>query len=330
MTTKERLLELLERGREEYLSGEELAKMLEVSRAAVWKAVKSLQQEGYSIDAVTNRGYRLGRGGDLLSAPGIRKYLKPEYRALPITVVEETVSTNTALRNLAESGAPEGSVYLAGCQTGGKGRMGRSFYSPGGTGLYLSLLLRPVSWEPARAAQLTAAAAAAMSESIRAVTGKESGIKWVNDLLLDGKKVCGILTEAAFSMESGVLEYAVVGLGVNVYIPEGGFPEELAPIAGALLETKGEDVKNALAGEFLNRFLDSYHHPEARGFLETYRARSIAVGREVTVLSARKERRALAYGVDDNCRLLVRYEDGSEEALSYGEIRVKIDSETER
>lgn len=330
MTTKERLLELLERSREEYRSGEELAKALEVSRAAVWKAVKALRQEGYPIDAVTNRGYRLGRGGDLLSAPGIRKFLKPEYRALPVTVAEETVSTNTDLRNLAEAGAPEGTVFLAGCQSGGRGRMGRAFYSPGGTGLYMSLLLRPVSWQPTAAAQLTAAAAAAMAESIRAVTGKETGIKWVNDLLLEGKKVCGILTEAAFSMESGVLEYAVVGLGVNVYAPAGGFPEELAPVAGALLETEGEDVKNALAGEFLNRFLDSYHHPQDRSFLETYRARSVVVGREVTVLSGSSGRKAFARGIDDQCRLLVSYPDGTGEALSYGEIRVKFQNETER
>ena len=227
MSTKEKLLELLEENREEYLSGEELAGTLAVSRAAVWKAVKSLQQEGYPIDAVTNRGYRLSRGGDRLSAPGIRKYLKGACRELPITVVEETQSTNTALRALAEAGAPEGTVYIAQSQTGGRGRMGRSFFSPAGTGLYLSLLLRPTTWEPARAAQLTAAAAAAMCEAIREVTGKEPGIKWVNDLLLDGKKVCGILTEASFSMESGVLEYAVLGLGVNVYPPEGGFPKEL-------------------------------------------------------------------------------------------------------
>ena len=141
MTTREKLLGLLEENREAYLSGEELAKALAVSRAAVWKAVKSLQQEGYPIDAVTNRGYRLSRGGDRLSAPGIRKYLKPEYRDLPITVEEETKSTNTALRAMAEAGAPEGTVYIAQGQTGGRGRMGRSFFSPAGTGLYLSLLL---------------------------------------------------------------------------------------------------------------------------------------------------------------------------------------------
>ena len=330
MSTKEKLLELLEENREEYLSGEELAGTLAVSRAAVWKAVKSLQQEGYPIDAVTNRGYRLSRGGDRLSAPGIRKYLKGACRELPITVVEETQSTNTALRALAEAGAPEGTVYIAQSQTGGRGRMGRSFYSPAGTGLYLSLLLRPTTWEPARAAQLTAAAAAAMCEAIRQVTGKEPGIKWVNDLLLDGKKVCGILTEASFSMESGVLEYAVLGLGVNVYRPEGGFPGELGEIAGAVLESPGEDVRSRLAGEFLNRFLAGYAHPEDRSFLEIYRRRSVAVGREVTVLSGGTERRAFAYGVDDACRLLVRCDDGSEQALSYGEIRVKIDKETER
>ena len=330
MTTKEKLLELLEGSREVYLSGEELAKTLAVSRAAVWKAVKSLQQEGYPIDAVTNRGYRLSRGGDRLSAPGIRKYLEPGYRDIPITVAEETRSTNTALRALAEAGAPEGTVYIAQGQTGGRGRMGRSFYSPAGTGLYLSLLLRPVSWKPARAAQLTAAAAAAMCEAIREVTGKEPGIKWVNDILLDGKKVCGILTEASFSMESGVLEYAVLGLGVNVYPPEGGFPEELEGVAGALLDAPGEDVRNRLAGEFLNRFLSGYEHPEDRSFLDTYRRRSVAVGREVTALSGGHERRAFAYAVDDDCRLLVRYDDGTEQALSYGEIRITIDQGEER
>ena len=330
MTTKEKLLELLEGSREVYLSGEELAKTLAVSRAAVWKAVRRLQREGYPIDAVTNRGYRLSRGGDRLSAPGIRKYLKREYRGLPITVEEEIPSTNTALRALAEAGAPEGTVYLAQGQTGGRGRMGRSFYSPAGTGLYLSLLLRPVSWEPARAAQLTAAAAAAMCEAIREVTGKEPGIKWVNDILLDGKKVCGILTEASFSMESGVLEYAVLGLGVNVYPPEGGFPGELGEIAGAVLESPGEDVRSRLAGEFLNRFLAGYEHPEDRSFLEVYRSRSVAVGRKITVLSGGTERRAIAYGVDDDCRLLVRYPDGTEQALSYGEIRITIDQGEER
>ena len=330
MTTKEKLLELLEENREEYLSGEELAKTLAVSRAAVWKAVKSLQQEGYPIDAVTNRGYRLSRGGDRLSAPGIRKYLKPEYRDLPITVEEETLSTNTALRAMAEAGAPEGTVYIAQSQTGGRGRMGRSFFSPAGTGLYLSLLLRPTAWEPTRAAQLTAAAAAAMCEAIRQVTGKEPGIKWVNDLLLDGKKICGILTEASFSMESGVLEYAVLGLGVNVYLPEGGFPGQLREIAGAVLDTPGEDVRNRIAGEFLNRFLDGYEHPEDRHFLDVYRRRSIAVGREVTVLSGGWERRAFAFGLDDDCRLLVRYPDGTEQALSYGEIRIAINREAER
>ena len=325
MITKEKLLELLDENREEYLSGEELAGTLAVSRAAVWKAVKSLQQEGYPIDAVTNRGYRLSRGGDRLSAPGIRKYLQDACRELPITVVEETQSTNTALRALAEAGAPEGTVYIAQSQTGGRGRMGRSFFSPAGTGLYLSLLLRPTTWEPARAAQLTAAAAAAMCEAIREVTGKEPGIKWVNDLLLDGKKVCGILTEASFSMESGVLEYAVLGLGVNVYPPEGGFPKELGEIAGAVLDTPGEDVRNRLAGEFLNRFLAGYTHPEDRSFLEIYRRRSVAVGRDITVLSGGHERRAFAFGVDDDCRLLVRYDNGTEQALSYGEIRIAID-----
>ena len=172
VTTKEKLLTLLETRRGSFLSGEEAAKELAVSRAAVCKAVKALRQAGYPIDAVTNRGYRLSEQGDVLSAQGIARYLNPEMSPL----VEKTLdSTNAAVRRLAEQGAPEGTVVLAGSQTQGRGRYGRTFYSPEGTGVYLSLLLRPAG-DPQQTVLLTAAAAAALCQALEALGVENPGI----------------------------------------------------------------------------------------------------------------------------------------------------------
>ena len=319
MTTKEKLLTLLESRQGTFVSGEEIARTLSVSRAAVWKAMKSLQQEGYQIDATTNRGYRLLAQGDILSAQGVKKYLKQE---LSITVSPAVESTNAVLRSLAELGAPEGTVIIANSQSRGKGRSGRTFYSPGDTGLYLSLLLRPVHASPKQTVMLTAAAAAAMCQAMEAVEGSSPQIKWVNDIFLNGKKICGILSEAAFSLETGAPEYVVIGAGVNVYTPKTGFPPELKDIAGPLWKKEVPDGKNRLAAAFLDRFLTLYKTADPALFLEDYRRRSLVVGKDVTVLLGEQERNAHALGIDAECRLLVRYESGETAALSYGEVRI--------
>ena len=325
MTTKEKLLALLEDSKGTFFSGEEIARTLQVSRAAVWKAVNALREDGYTIDAVTNKGYRLSPDSDILSPQGIRRFLKPEYRGLNLTVLSTVPSTNALVREKANQGCPEGCVIVACEQTAGRGRYGRQFFSPVDSGVYLSLLLRPTAYSPQQATCLTAAAAAAMCQAIEAVTGQQPGIKWVNDIFLHGKKVCGILTEAAVGLETGALNYMVLGAGVNLYPPVKGFPEEIQPIAGSVLERSCPEAKNRLVGEFLNRFWDFYSHPECRAYLEDYRARSLAIGRNVTVLSAGKAVSAYAYGIDDDFRLLVRYENGDTEALSYGEIRIQLD-----
>lgn len=319
MTTKEKLLTLLESQQGTFVSGEEIARTLSVSRAAVWKAMKSLQQEGYQIDAATNRGYCLLAQGDILSAQGVKKYLKQE---LSITVSPAVESTNAVLRSLAELGAPEGTVIIANSQSRGKGRSGRTFYSPGDTGLYLSLLLRPVHASPKQTVMLTAAAAAAMCQAMEAVGGSSPQIKWVNDIFLNGKKICGILSEAAFSLETGAPEYVVIGAGVNVYTPKTGFPPELKDIAGPLWKKEVPDGKNRLAAAFLDRFLTLYKTADPALFLEDYRRRSLVVGKDVTVLLGEQERNAHALGIDAECRLLVRYESGETAALSYGEVRI--------
>lgn len=325
MTTKEKLLALLEDSKGTFFSGEEIARTLQVSRAAVWKAVNALREDGYTIDAATNKGYRLSPDSDILSPQGIRRFLKPEYRDLDLTVLPTAPSTNALVREKANQGRPEGCVIVACEQTDGRGRYGRQFFSPIDSGVYLSLLLRPTAYSPQQATCLTAAAAAAMCQAIEAVTGQQPGIKWVNDIFLHGKKVCGILTEAAVGLETGALDYMVLGAGVNLYPPVKGFPEEIQPIAGSVLERSCPEAKNRLVGEFLNRFWDFYTHPECRTYLEDYRSRSLAIGQNVTVLSAGRAVSAYAYGIDDDFRLLVRYENGDTEALSYGEIRIQLD-----
>lgn len=324
MTTKEKLLALLEENKGTFFSGEEIARTLQVSRAAVWKAVNALREDGYTIDAATNKGYRLSPDSDILSPQGIRRFLKPEYRNLNLTVLPTAPSTNALVREKANQGCPEGCVIVACEQTAGRGRYGRQFFSPGDTGVYLSLLLRPTAYSPQQATCLTAAAAAAMCQAIEAVTGQQPGIKWVNDIFLRGKKVCGILTEAAVGLETGSLDYMVLGAGVNLYPPAEGFPEEIQSIAGSVLERSCPEAKNRLVGEFLNRFWYFYTHPERKAYLEDYRSRSLAIGQNVTVLSAGRAVSAYAYGIDDDFRLLVRYENGDTEALSYGEIRIQL------
>ncbi|MGI5976717.1 MAG: biotin--[acetyl-CoA-carboxylase] ligase [Candidatus Limivicinus sp.] len=323
MTTKDRLLKLFDSNKGQYFSGEELARRLDISRAAVWKAVNALRDEGYRIEAATNRGYCLSRDTDILSPQGIRKYLGEDYPELNISVLGSVGSTNSLLREKAESGEKEGAVLIANGQSSGRGRYGREFYSPDGSGLYMSVLLRPEFESPRQSLGITTMAAAAMCEAIEDVSELRPGIKWVNDIYLGGKKVCGILTEGAFGIESGNLEYAVLGLGLNVYEPAGGFPDELAGRAGALFAEPAEDMKNRLAAAFLRRFMDIYRGLE-ENYIGKYRAYSLAPGRKVTVIHGERQEEALALGIDDDCRLLLRYDDGREAALSWGEISIEL------
>ncbi|MEE1078765.1 MAG: biotin--[acetyl-CoA-carboxylase] ligase [Agathobacter sp.] len=322
MTTKEKVLELFERNKGVFFSGEELAQKISVSRAAVWKAVNALRNEGYSIEAVTNKGYCLSENTDIISVQGIQKYLSKENADLNIEVLQSTGSTNTYIKEKANEVA-DGYVVVANEQTNGRGRFGRAFYSPAGSGFYLSILLRPSQYTAEKAVRLTTQAAVAMCEAIEEVANVDAKIKWVNDIFVNGRKVCGILTEASFDLESGFLEYAVVGVGLNVYSPDGDFPEELKEIAGCILGDSNTDAKNRLIGSFLNRFLAYYSASNQDEYVKKYRARSFLIGKSITVISGNEQKTAVAYGMDDECHLLVRYEDGQEEALAHGEVSVR-------
>ena len=234
--TKERVLRALEAREGAHVSGAQLARELGVTRNSVWKAVNALRREGYHIDATTNRGYALSHEDDLLSASGIRRFLPADAPLFP-TVRKCLDSTNAEALRRAVDGAPEGTVIVAEEQTAGRGRRGRSFFSPAGTGIYLSILVRP-ALAAERAHLLTCSAAVAVAEAIEACAGVDASIKWVNDVYCRGKKVAGILTEGSFDLEGGVLQHAVVGIGVNVRPPHAGFPAEIAERAGAVLPAR--------------------------------------------------------------------------------------------
>lgn len=323
MGTKEKLLALFEADKGKFFSGEELAARLAVSRTAVWKAVNSLRKEGYEIQAVQNKGYSLSVSTDILSIQGVEKYLNPEHSYIELEILPDIGSTNDYLREKAAQGKGEGYAVVAGAQTRGKGRTGRSFYSPADTGIYLSLLLRPKDCGPAQAVKFTTMAAVAACEAIEKVSHRSPQIKWVNDIYIDGKKVSGILTEASVSLENGSLEYVLLGIGINVYPPEKGFPQELRETAGSVFQERKSDGKNQLTAGFLNRLMDIYTKEETGEYAEEYRKRSMVLGKRIQILTPEGEKGARALEIDKDCRLLVEYEDGNRELLRAGEIRIR-------
>lgn len=262
---------------------------------------------------------------DALTADGINAAVTAD-RAISVTVSDEVGSTNTVLRSLAEDGAPEGTVVCASSQTAGRGRMGRSFFSPDGSGIYLSILLRP-ELSCNDAAMITPAAAVAVCRAIRRVCGIEAQIKWVNDVFAGEKKVCGILTESSVSGKN--VAYAVVGIGVNVYEPHGGFPDAVRDIAGAVTDVRETGLRDRLCAAIIDEVFALYDGLADRSFLGEYRERCFIIGRRVGVVPVAMAGsdgiagEATVIGIDGDCRLMLRFDDGRTVAMSSGEVRVK-------
>ena len=240
-----------------------------------------------------------------------------------VDVVKTIASTNDELKTRAQNGGAEGIVLVALSQTGGKGRIGRKFFSPENTGLYMSVILKP-ELAPCDAVLITTAAAVATSKAIDEVSGRKSGIKWVNDIYIDGKKVCGILTESGFNKTYDKLDYAILGIGVNVYAPDDGFPEDIQNIADAVFAESGTDMRSILCAKILDNFYEIYKNLDSKTYVKEYINRSCVVGKEIKVIQNGIETDALCTGIDENCRLNVKYPDGAEEYLSTGEISIKI------
>lgn len=322
MSSLSAVLSHLERNRGVYLSGEAIAATLQISRSAVWKSINTLRAQGYAIEAVPRLGYRLEADSDILSAEAIRSFLPDSMQDIPLFVAEKCSSTNQLAKRSALDGVSHGAAFLSDSQDSGRGRYGRSFFSPSETGLYLSIVLDPGRYCFPGTAMITSFAAVAVCEAIEALCPCRLRVKWVNDILLSEKKIAGILTEGISDLETGRLSAIVLGIGINVYPPKGGFPPELANTAGWLSDTPIPGGRNHLAAQILTR-LAAPSDASLTDFLPRYRQRLAMLGSDIEVMSTTEHYFATALDVDAEAGLVVRRQDGSLATLRSGEIRVR-------
>ena len=380
MSVKDSVLETLHRNKGNYISGESISGDLGVSRAAIWKAINSLRQEGYKIDAVTNRGYRLAEDTSLITAEAIREHLPARYKGNSILTYETVDSTNLIARRIASGEAEtagetsasktdggstrtiseagsrgdfdtasprrtetpnsadniDGTIVVARQQTAGRGRLGRSFFSPT-EGIYLSIIISP-RFDITKHTLVTVATAVAVADAVDSVCGQdeETKIKWVNDIYLHGRKICGILTEGVTDFESGRIEHLVVGIGINTTTD--GFPEDLRKIAGAV---EGDWDRSRLVAEIATGVFDhirdiqlqlSEGWMDDRFFMNTYRRKNMLIGKEVQVYRGTYRSDptkeidgipAVVEGIDGEGGLIVAWSDGSVETLTTGEVSIR-------
>lgn len=319
--TKENVLSLLLTSQTP-VSGEAISRQLGISRAAVWKAIDQLRQEGYTIEAAPRRGYLLTGRPDALSAAQVRSFLQGHPWQDRVCVLEQVDSTNNACKRQAAEGAPDGTAIMTGLQTAGRGRRGRTFVSPPG-GLYFSMILRPHA-KPEALMHLTAMTAVAAARAVYAVTGLYPGIKWTNDLVIGKKKLCGILTEIGIEAESREVDYLVVGIGINC--EKAALPPEVAAMSTNLEAKTGAPVdRSRLAAELVRALykMEQGLFTEKAAWLQEFSAHCVTLGQDVKLVRGDTVLLAHADGIDDEAALLITYQDGTHEAISSGEVSVR-------
>ncbi|MEI0542636.1 biotin--[acetyl-CoA-carboxylase] ligase [Brachyspira pilosicoli] len=323
---KENIISILESNKGLFISGEKIANDLKVSRTAIWKAIKSLKNDGYNIHSVSNKGYALSKETDILSSKVIKNNMLKYADKFNFIIHKTVASTNIIARELAINGAESGTVVIAEEQTSGYGRNGKSFFSPYGTGIYMSIILNLKKEKKIfNSSFITTAAAMAVSKSIEEISNENTQIKWVNDVFINGKKVCGILTEGAFSFEDGKLDYAVIGIGVNVNFPKDGFPKELNNIAASINSKNNansntkSDIRNILVAKILENLYDYYFNDV--NFYEEYKKRSFLIGKKVSININNKEHIVKVLDIDKTFALVAKFQDGKIDKIVSGSIK---------
>ena len=306
-----------------FVSGQDLCGRLGVSRTAVWKVMKQLEEEGYKIEAVRNKGYRLIQVADVITEAEVGSQMNTKWMGRHLVYFPETDSTNIQAKRLGEEGAPEGTLVVAERQTAGKGRRGRTWSSPAGTSIYMSFLLRP-NIPPRCAPMVTLIAGLAGAKAVNQVTGLNARIKWPNDLVVNGKKICGILTEMSAEMEG--IHYIVTGIGINVNQKE--FPEEIRDKATSLLLEGGRCFNRSqlIAGvmEWFEPYVERFLETKDLSLLkEDYEEMLANLNQEVQVLDPAGEYHGVCQGIDKDGQLLVERGDGSLSRVQSGEVSVR-------
>lgn len=312
MATKDNVLKTLISSSDKYINGEELAKTLGISRAAVWKAVKSLQKEGYTIDAVTNKGYRLTDDNDILNAELVKSKLDEDIEVIYYPTID---STNTQAKRLINEGKTNTMLLICDEQTNGRGRQGKSFYSPALTGIYMTYVTHPMT-ALQNAVTATTAAAVAVCKAIEELTDKKPKIKWVNDVYLGDKKICGILTEAVTDFETQTVTSVIIGIGMNIKTID--FPSDVENAASLGANVRRADLIAAIARE-----LHAINNSKYNEFIDYYRTHSLIIGKKINFIQNERVTPATAVAIDETGGLVVELESGEQTVLRSGEISIR-------
>jgi len=318
---KEKILNILRLTKTGFRSGEELARKCGISRTMVWKHIKALESEGFGIEAVPSQGYRITSVPDILRLDDIRHGLKTRIMGKELHLSPRIESTNTLAMQMASRGALEGTVVIAESQTGGKGRLGRTWISPPGN-LYLSVILRP-DIPLHKAPCITLMGAVSVAVAIRTACGVEAGIKWPNDILVAGKKVCGLLTE--MSAEQDRIRHIVLGIGVDVNMDPGELPSEVRALATTLKAETGQMVDRAALLRQVLRDLDHWYHvflKQDAEVLDEWKKLNMTIGNRITVSGAGETLEGLAQGIDLEGRLVVKLGDQSVRHVAAGDVTI--------
>ena len=319
---KDRILQML-RENEGFLSGQEICKRLSVSRTAVWKGISQLREEGYRIEAVNNKGYRLLETPDVMYEQELKSILHTKWFGSRILYFDSVDSTNNELKRQAEKQVCHGMVAVAEEQTAGRGRRGHNWVSPPGTGIWISFLLTP-DIAPDKASMLTLVAALAVSKAIHEVTGLKAEIKWPNDIVVNKKKVCGMLTE--LSAEMTRINYVVIGIGINVNTTE--FSEDIKDMATSLYLEAGKRVNRAAVIEAMGRYFEQYYDEfieagDLSPLTQEYNELLVNAGKQVKVIAQDDEMQYRAVGINAEGELIVEDVHGTRSTIRSGEVSVR-------
>ncbi|MEK4365252.1 biotin--[acetyl-CoA-carboxylase] ligase [Paenibacillus sp. FSL M8-0212] len=324
MTKHEDLLHMLLNAEGRFVSGEEISRNLSISRTAVWKHVNKLRDMGYEFEAVSRKGYRLVTKPDSIDATALQLALDTTLFGRKAVLLTSTLSTQGDVLKLAEKGQAEGAVVIAEEQTGGRGRFGRQWFSPPGKGIWMSVLLRP-DLPLQHTPQLTLLTGVAVCRAVRACSGADAGIKWPNDVLIDGRKVCGILLES--TVEDHEVRYCIAGIGVDVNFDPEDYPEDLTTIATSLKMETGQSVdRTKLTAAILTELEQLYFLYQKEGFgviSALWEALSVSMNREITVTNPHGVIEGKAIGLDPSGALIVDKHDGEHSLIISGEISWK-------
>ncbi len=323
MSTKNKIIGLLEQNRSSYVSGQELADQIGISRAAIWKIINQLKQEGYEIDSSNGKGYLLKDSNDILSEEAIRLHLNPSFQKNKIIVKNSLDSTNTFAKILGMESAEHGTVVVANEQTKGRGRFGRTFFSEAGKGIYLSVILRPqigideISFS-------TILTVVAVMRGLRRFTTQNLEVKWVNDIFSDGKKVCGILTELMSDVETQGVDFLVAGIGINFNAKDEDFAKEIRNIAGSVFCADAD--RNRLIAEIVSELLRVFDHYDKSSIIEEYKSYQLALGKRIIYTKNGEDFEGIAQDITQDGALVVVNDEGKVQELHSGEISIKMKS----